>query len=197
MITLTFDSSSPDVLRQGEQLKASQKRLAPFIHQTALENIASGGLKPHPRGIEAVFGPQRQSGLIDYPPQSSDLRPALPMRQGLHVPDPKDEQDTRLIKIGLLLPDMDGQESELLALYLNKQARNNSICFVILSPLLRWLPLLGYMGIGFCAIPTDAPPEEHYPRAAERYNLSSIVDMCTGKIIWDRTEQKAATKTAS
>jgi len=176
----------PDNIRNAERLKNAQSRLAPFEHQTALENLTNGGLQPFKRGMEAVFGTGRKPGLIDHAPLSPNTQAPLQLRQGTHVPNPLDERDARLIKIGLHLPNLGGEEGQLLALYINKQVRSQAVCFVVMSPTLKWLPVIGHLGIGFCAIGREEKPDDFCARAAVRYDLSKVLDAPTQRVLWER-----------
>lgn len=187
MTQAPFNEDHPDHLRTVERLQDSQARLAPFAHQVALENVGSGGLKPVRRGVEAVFGVGRRPGRIDTaPPTRNQLAPLL-LRQGAHVPTPLDERDPRLVRLGLHLPDLDGEEGQLLALYLSKQVRSQAVSLVVLSTQLKWLPLIGHLGIGFCAIGQGETVTEACARAAACYDLSKVIDAPTQRILWDRS----------
>ncbi|MGB1160475.1 MAG: hypothetical protein ACPG40_04625 [Alphaproteobacteria bacterium] len=187
MTQAPLNEDHPDYLRTIERLQDSQARLAPFAHQVALENLNSGGLKPFKPGVEAVFGAGRSRGRIDNaPPAQNRLAPLL-LRQGAHVPSPLDERDLRLVRLGLHLPDLDGEEGQLLALYLNKQVRSQAVSLVVLSTQLKWLPLLGHLGIGFCAIGDGETVQECCARAAARYDLSKVLDAPTQQVLWARS----------
>ena len=167
-----------------KQLENARNRHAPYAHQTALEALSGDGLAAMQAGFEAVFGKGRATGLIDVPPQLTAKRPAMELRQGQHVPHALDEGDPRLVKIGLLVPDLGGEEGTMLAPYLTKQARAEAVAFVILSTTLRWLPVIGYLGLGFCAMAPNETTEEACSRAVERYDLSLITDVRTHKTVW-------------
>ena len=85
------------------------------------------------------------------------------------------------------LPDLDGEEGQLLALYLNKQVRSQAVSLVVLSTQLKWLPLLGHLGIGFCAIGDGETVQECCARAAARYDLSKVLDAPTQQVLWARS----------
>lgn len=180
------NEDQPANIRNTERLQDAQARLAPFAHQAALENLTNGGLRPLNRGMEAVFGVGRKPGPIDYAPISLNPQAPLQIRQGTHVAQPLDENDAKLIRLGLFLPDLDGQEGQLLALSLNKQVRSQAVSLVVLSPVLKWLPVIGNLGIGFCPVGHTEAPDDFCARAAARYDLSKVLDGPTQGVLWER-----------
>jgi len=181
-----FTKIDPLLQAAFEDRNATQQKLAPFMLEEALDWINLGGLSTESAGLTKIFGTKRTLGAVDGPRALGKGSHTLQTRQGWHVTAPFADADPRLLRIGALLESEDEREGELLAEFLVSQARRSDMCPIFICRSTRWLPVLGYLGLAYMVRTDDEADAALFRRAEDRFGLSLILDLQTGKVCWER-----------